>query len=229
MFIKDDLAEYSDNATFKPFFATKRLFSNYIGYTNPYTFSEWEALPADYHVAALYVQFYPEIYKAWNKSKRDYFKDEHDGVEIIIQYLTKNVSKIMEDPKRFSAAYIYRVAYNCIAALSRNDSHIGPFTYRHMHECSNIVTQSTNGTTEELDLFDTIPSVIDIDIIIDADVIEQHRDSFWKIIDNLNPDSRAVVNSLLGKSSKRKVTDEKRAEIMAELRDLLKDYQTVEW
>ena len=224
----DSIAEYTSNAVYKPFLATKQLFSNYIGYVRPYTFSEWAALPEEYRVAALYVQFYPEIYRAWNKAKRSYFTDEHTGVETVIQYLTKNANKILHDPKRFSSSYLYKVAYNCLASLTRNDSYIGPATYRHMHECSNILPCS-DSKDGEIDLFDTVPCTIDIDIIIDSEQVEDKRQELWALISTMPFDVRCFVRSLIGEKTTKQFTPERCKELIEILRESLKDYKTIEF
>ncbi len=98
------------------FYNTYKLYREYIGYTEPYSYRAWMKLPENFKAAALYVQFYNEITLAWYKVKTNWSIEE-EGVETINQYLIKNVSKIKGDKKRFKPAYIYKVAYNCLYCL----------------------------------------------------------------------------------------------------------------
>lgn len=95
------------------FYNTYKLYREYIGFKDDYTYRQWLRLPDKFKAAALYVQFYNEITLAWYKVKTDWSFEE-EGVECINQYLIKNVEKIKKDKKRFTPQYIYKVAYNCL-------------------------------------------------------------------------------------------------------------------
>lgn len=166
---------------------TKKLFTNYIGYNRPLSYSEWLAVADDSKAAVLFVQFYEQITLAWFKSK-SFFVLEEDGVETVLQYLVKNVPIIAEDGKKFTPSYIYRVAYNCLYCISHD---IQRDIERYEREISNIVGYED----EELDLFDTV-----VDNTYDSsdsynDQLTRKR--FWEIIDNMGPETEKVIYHLL--------------------------------
>lgn len=90
--------------------------TSYVKY--PLTWESWMSLEDNMKVAALFVNFYPQIILAYNKQKT-YFLEEEDAVSHVWQYFMKNVEKISEDKKRFTPNYIYRVAYNSINGFVR--------------------------------------------------------------------------------------------------------------
>ena len=98
------------------FYNTYLLYREYIGYKKAFSYKRWMRLPKRFKAAALYVQFYDQITLAWYKVKTKWSIEE-EGVETINQYLIKNVKKIEDDPKRFTPAYIYKVAWNCLYCL----------------------------------------------------------------------------------------------------------------
>ena len=205
--------------TSNEFYTTKRMFISYISYTQPLSYDEWIALPDSHKAAALFVQFFPEITLAWRKNKSPYSL-ETDAVSEVLQYLTKNVSKIEKDPKRFKAPYIYKVAWNCLYCLCRDPNrHKKVFE----NERSNLV--SCNETGDELDLFDTVVS--------NGDVYDQCnqmysdnvlRNKFWELLDDVDSETSFVIAQLLGetvKGKKPKITEERKLEIIQNLRDTL--------
>ena len=165
------------------FYKTLCIYREYIGYKKAYSFNQWKRLPDNQKVAALFVQFYNEITLAWYKVKTEWSIEE-EGVEIINQYLDKNVSKILNDKKRFDPRYIYRVAYNCLYCLCIDPSKNKDRYYK---EQSNI----TNYGEEELDLFDTIISEDTIESII-AD--SKLRD----FVETLDEDFKLYISYTLG-------------------------------
>ena len=98
-------------------YETRNCYRNFLEINIPLTFEQWNELPHDKKAIALYLQFFNEIVLAWEKANTIDFIDCEDGVEVINQYLEKNVSIIEKDPKRFTANYIYRVAYNCMYCI----------------------------------------------------------------------------------------------------------------
>ena len=98
------------------FYNTYLLYREYIGYKEELSYRKWMRLPDRFKAAALYVQFYDQITLAWYKVKTNWSIEE-EGVETVNQYLLKNVKKIEEDSKRFTPAYIYKVAWNCLYCL----------------------------------------------------------------------------------------------------------------
>lgn len=202
------------NAT-SPLRATYNSFKSFIGYSKPLSFDEWSALSDDSKAAALYVQFYDQISLAWYKT-RSFYTPEEDGVSTCLQYLMKNVPVIAENPARFTASYVYRVAYNCMYCICHD---IKKDRERFELECSNIVVSETG---DELDLFDTIAT--DDDILID-----KTKEKFWATIESIGDDALAVVSKLLGESDRSlpKVSEARTEEILAELKDKLAEYLDV--
>lgn len=101
---------------YEEFENAKKMLREATGYRQAYTFDEWKNEDPEKQAAILFIQYFPEITLAWTKAK-SYDGDECEAVSIALQYLQKNVKKIMEDPKRFKASYIYRVAYNCLYCI----------------------------------------------------------------------------------------------------------------
>lgn len=205
----------STSTTSSPLRATYNSFKSFIGYTEPLTFDEWFALADDSKAAALYVQFYDQISLAWYKT-RSFYTPEEDGVSTCLQYLMKNVPVIAENPKRFTASYVYRVAYNCMYCICHD---IKRDRERFELECSNIVISDTG---DELDLFDTV--VEDSDILSD-----KTKEEFWATIESIGEDAVSVVAKLLGESDKSlpKVSPARTAEIIEELKVKLAGYLDV--
>lgn len=197
-----------------PFYATRNLFIEYLNYDAPLTFEEWLSVEDDRKAAVLYVQFFEQITLAWYKV-RSFYTDEEDGVETVLQYLIKNVSILVSDSKRFTRAYIYRVAYNCLYCICHD---LKRPRERFERECSNI--QESQG--EEFDLFDTI---------IDADIIACTCDSesFWAAIHQLRlpEDLLEFVYSLADAKSKPQDLDDRKRAVVAKLREVLASYKDV--
>jgi len=175
------------------FAETRNLFTMYVGYVRPLSYDEWKALPDSHKSAALFVQFYDEITLAWYKLKTTYsYVPDEDGVSTMCQYLEKNVSRILADPKKFSPAYIYTVAYNCLYCITHDKVNLWE---RNKTEISNI-TYSDNG--DELDLFDT---VADTKSAEDASEEESFKKMFWQVIEDSSLETQKVVNYLINGES----------------------------
>lgn len=157
------------------FFATKKMFTNIIGFDNndeSLSFKSWMAIPDSYKSAALFVNFYPTIKAAWTSAKGDGV-DEEDGIECVLQYLEKNVDRIKADQNKYNAKYIYAVAWNSIGCLRRIQGN----QLRSRFESSNIVT----GTSSEMevDLFDTVADC-------QSEIMRDYeREQFWEDIEAL--------------------------------------------
>ena len=84
------------------------------------SYYEWKQLPKSMRAAGLYVQFYEQITLAYYKNKKSYpFIEEETAVETVIQYLMKNVDKIIWQKSRYTPNYIYTVAFKAIYPLGR--------------------------------------------------------------------------------------------------------------
>ena len=177
------------------FYETKICFTEAIGYTRPLSWEEWMKIRSDHKAAALFVQFYADIYGAWNKTKSFYTLEE-DGVSTMMQYLQKNVSLIENCENKFRPAYIYKVAFNCLYCICHD---IKRDRERWENETSNI----TSCGEDELDLFDTVVSHDDNEYIDSID-----RTKLWAIVSSMGPEALKVVDHLingskLGKTPKR--------------------------
>lgn len=169
------------------FYATRELFATHINYNNPLSYDEWLATADDLKAAVLYCQFFDQITLAWFKLKSVY-SSEADGVDEAIQYLQKNVDKIKGDPKRFTAAYIYKIMYNCLYCLCRD-----PNKHKKIYEneCSNI-QMSSDG---EYDVFDTCADYANS---IEANALTIDKEHIWKVIESRGRKTVIVVAELLG-------------------------------
>lgn len=138
------------------FYDTYKLFKDYIGYTQPMTFDQWASLPYDWMPSALYVQFYNQIKMVWNQIKHPCVEPA-EVVDTVLQYLEKNVPKILSDPKRFYAGYIYKITYNCVACLT-----VKPESkYRRRYD-SIYFSTTIDGNDEELEVYYNIPDTVDL-------------------------------------------------------------------
>lgn len=175
------------NANYQ-FLETRNMFRDYLtGYPENITYDEWMKADADDKAALLFVTFYQEITLAWYNAIT-YFKIVHitqeDAVSTVLQYLMKNVDKISEDKNRYSAQYIYRVCYNCLASLAGSR---GIDTIRSHTEISN---EYTDGDTT-VNLWDLVPSEDE-----DLETL-QTKKAIWDIIKKMGPKAEKVVNHLL--------------------------------
>lgn len=199
------------------FRATRSMFRDYLNYERPLSYEEWLAVADDQKAAVLYVQFFDQISLAWYKAK-SFYAVEEDGVSTVIQYLMKNVPLIAEKKSKFSAPYIYRVAYNCLYCICHD---IKRDKLRFELETSNIQTYGD----DEFDLFD---SVSDPDSILENVLDrEHHRERFWGLIEDLDQDSIAVVEQLLNGTSLPADVRKRKDEILEELRTVLADYKAI--
>lgn len=187
------------------FYETKNLFKNYIQYNKPLSYVKWLALNDDHKAAALFVQFFNEILLAWNKAK-SYDGDDEEAVETVLQYLIKNVEIIKKNPSRYKANYIYRVAYNCLYCIC------------HDRKCDKerreyeIYAIQCDSDGQEYNLLDTF--VCNSGSIEDA----LNKQLFWSIIEDLDVDSRALVEKILKSGKLPEKMTPKTQKIVAELR-----------
>ena len=217
--------QISDKAT--QFQQAKIRFREFADYEKPLTYEEWMEAPDECKAAILYVQFYDQITLAWNKTHSVY-SDINDGVSEVLQYLNKNVEKIKADKRRFTPAYIYKVAYNCLYCLCRDMNR-----YRRVYdnECSNIVGYGE----DELDLFDTLVDEEKSEAQFETDKALAYlatSTKFWDIIESMGTKTKLVVAKLLGENSYtpkelNSVSEEETAQIINELRNRLGSYVKV--
>lgn len=175
-------------STVLAFSDTKKNFASFINYQGPLTFSEWCELNQDQKVALLFVQFYNEITLAWAKANNGYdFITGEEGVSTMCQYITKNIPIIEKYPKRFSAAYIYRVAYNCLYCICHDRK---CDKERYENETSAIVVKDG----DEYNLFDTVADKNGTpeDVMNKVDFERE----FWAIIRSLGSEAEKVLRYL---------------------------------
>lgn len=176
------------------FYETKTMFRNYINYSKPLAFDQWDALPDDEKAAVLFLQFFEQITLAWEKLKSVYSLEE-DGVSEVLQYLQKNVAKIHEDPKRFTPAYIYKVAYNCLYCLCRDPNR---YKRAYENETSNIQVVGD----DELDMFDLYVEDQDMLDRVEEQNSEDLRTDFWAMVEDMDIETQKVIAKLMGDTTK---------------------------
>lgn len=174
---------------FKNEFAlTKDIFSEYVDYHDPLSYDEWVAIPNDHKAAVLFCQFYDQITLAWYKLVSDYVS-EADGIEEIMQYLNKNVTKILQDPNRFTPAYIYTVCYNCLYCLCQKDN-----KHRHHYSMNSYVLNDDRNVEESKNT----------NFSCDGGINDSERDAqrtkLWDLIESHGHDAVVVVSDILGET-----------------------------
>ena len=161
----------------------------------PITWESWMNLDDNLKAAALFVNFFKEVTMAYNALKC-YYLDEEDAISHVCQYLIKNVDKIKADRKRFTPAYIYRVAYNCILGFVRVPSR--------KDFADNTTAQYFNIDGEEHDIFEIIED--DTDCFKNAE--------FTRILENLSDEEKSMVSHLIWGSRLKKAEQRKEKELM---------------
>lgn len=211
------------------FYATYKMFRNYLGYDGPLSYELWLALPEDRKAAGLFVQFYDTISLAWFKLRTPAAIEE-DCVSEVIKYLIKNVSKIEEDAKRYSPKYIYRVVYNCIYCKSV-DPYSGQTAATSWYT-NNVSPNVATESGEEMSLFDTMVGTDDDTVFtafLTSDAIKSH---FWKKIYDMGPKAVAVVCIILDEHTSEtrklpKVSEAEFDEILAQLKSELAEFKNI--
>lgn len=113
------------------------------------TYTQWKHKPRNQQCAYLFVTFFSSVKSAWHKAAFSYVSEEQ-AVEVALQYLEKNVDKILKDKKRYSAAYIHTVCYNCMRDLR--------WIQRDMKRARLETPSCIVHDGEELDIFEVLPS-----------------------------------------------------------------------
>ena len=200
-----------NNEVFTPFFETKRMFKNYVNYKKPLTFEEWIKLDSDSKVAVLYVQFFDQIFLAWNKYKTPYCTEE-DAVSIVLQYLFKNVAKIEKEPSRYTPAYIYMVAYNCLIPIC---SRLVKKKNQKIYEVSNVIEIDGSETVDLFDLSDDDPVWNSF-----------NQQEMWIAIESLNlsESMKKFVYSLCDSKQKTFYLSKNKLKIIEQLKKVLETY-----
>ena len=106
------------NKSIHAFADSRKFFRYYLDCKLPLSYDDWVKLPDEHKAAALFVQFYQEILSAWNRCYSSTAISDDSAVSIILQYLQKNVNKIVNDRNRYSCEYVYTVAHNCLSKVT---------------------------------------------------------------------------------------------------------------
>lgn len=201
------------------FYETRRIFAESVPSHVPQSYESWISVPDEYKAAVLYVDFFDQVTMAWFRLKTPAAVEEECVSEVMF-YLQKNVDKIVADKKRFTPAYIYRICYNCIYCKSV-DPYSGQTakTSWHNNTCSNLVSVGD----DVLDLFDTVPSDITTNIGLER---EEEHDVFTALVDaESDPETKIVLAEIIDNKRKTKrISDERRTEILSHLRDNFKSF-----
>ena len=206
----------------REFYETRKVYREYTHYQKPLSFEEWSSLQDCYKTAVLFIQYFDEILMAWNKAK-SYDGDELEAVETVNQYLEKNVSKIVDDPKRFRPAYIYRIAYNCLYCIchdrqkdkDRREKEVDPYV------------DKGDGTYVNLTEFVPSASAQDDFEAVESDrVANSHK--FWSLVEDVDVDAEVLIQYIIGsRKDLTKRASKKREEILSKMRQALLQHPEV--
>lgn len=175
-------------ANLTAFYDTRNLYRESTQYTKPLSFEEWNLRPELHKAAILFVQFFSQITLAWDKANSYDFIEGEDGVSTICQYLEKNVPIIENNPKRFTPAYIYKVAYNCLYCICHDRKCDQD---RWDNETSGIVI--VDG--KEVNLLETVPDEHgSAQACMDSN---NFRKEFWHTVEDMGVKAEKVMQYLL--------------------------------
>lgn len=175
-------------ANLSAFYETRNLFIELTQWHTQLSYEEWSNSPHDHKAALLFVNFFSKMIQAWDKANRFDFIDGEDGVSIVLQYLEKNVAKIEAEPKKFSEAYIYKVAYNCMYCICHDLKSVKD---RWENETSSVTVYEG----EELSVFDKIA---DNRGSAEEELLSiSEQKEFWSIVEDADPKCQKVINYLL--------------------------------
>lgn len=213
------------------FVETYKCLSSQLNYCrHDMTYAQWKRKPCSLQACYLFVNFFPEVNRAWRKAQFSYV-DEAEAVSIALQYLNKNVQKIIQQPNRYKPAYIYQVCFNCIRSLHWKKCDIERF---------NTETSSTfeqNGV--EFSVFDKIADTSSL--VADA-CLDYGCDSIEQVVHSMGVEYENVAYNLFNckvplrkvpKSNKNyssnpfsdiSITQEQADKLTAELKDVLTNY-----
>lgn len=193
------------------FIQTFEMFRDYLSdYPKDLTYDDWNKADAEDKAVLLYVHFFKEVTLAWYNaivSRNISYVTQEDAISIVLQYLMKNVSKIMEDESKYASNYIYRVCYNCIGCLPRPG-------VEKMRDACVISNEYVEGDVA-VDFFDLVPSKDD-----DPETIEI-KEAIWEVIRHMGPKAEKVVNHIINpKDTLKRVTKNSAAGKMDRLADI---------
>lgn len=170
---------------------------------NNLTFNKWMKKPDDLKAAFLFINFYKEIKNARFKAIKMKWVDECKVLSTLFQYLDKNVYRIKDDPKRYTAAYIYQVSYNCMKSTNWDKS------------AENIYNKEVSLTVQindsEFDVCDMLLDVVSevpgvLSGIDQFDIVYDYVPDVFVIIRRLGPEYEKLAYSLITSQGLRRVS-----------------------
>lgn len=196
------------------FYDTRIYFRECLGIIEDVSYRGWMQLSYDDKLPVLYLQFFDQIILAWNRIKTEY-SDDSECVSYVLQYLMKNVRYIMNDEARYTAEYMYTVAYNCLFSKCR--------TRKIDHQRNSI--EVPEYIQDDLSWFD---------ICADSRSVEgmEEAASIWKLLDDQDADTMTVVMHLINKDrgnhDYQAISLQRKREIMRNLKKLLVDFRPIQ-
>ena len=180
-------------ANLTAFYETKMMFVENLQFDHQLSYEEWCNAPDDHKAALLFVNFYAKMVQAWDKANRFDFIPGEDGVSTVLQYLQKNVAKLIEEPAKYSEAYIYKVAYNCMYCICHDLKSVQD---RWDNETSSTVVHDG----EEISLYDDkrYATASAEDVLL----LETEQKAFWELVENSDAKTQKVIDYLLASDPK---------------------------
>lgn len=205
---------------------TFNLFTAALTVESYSNYDEWLLIPDNLKAVALYVMFYEQITLAWVKTKKP-FMEEETAISTLMQYFLKNVPIIESDEKRFTPAYLYKVAFNAFYPLGKIKRDISEFE----HRASAYI--AVNVQMLDLDYEIDLPQYREsafIDLRVDTTDISTliERKEFWKQIEAMDMDTKEVIEGLINRSRVYGPLAKKKTSVIQELRTLLKEFYSFE-
>ena len=185
-------------------------------YKFPMEYDEWMAVPQSKKAAALYVNFYAVIHKAWSFYQNE-FSEEEDVLFTVNQVLMKNVPIIERDSARYTFAYIRTIVCNAVLGYVRRykiRKYIAEHTVSEMedYESDEKSERSFRFPAKEMDV---------LDIIERRDLARR----LWDVIQNLPEEYIEVVENIVSKTHCENVSPKDRRKILADLKIILGDFR----
>jgi len=184
------------------FTETRNMFREATACTYPLSYSDWMSLREDLKAAALFVNFFTEIYGVWCKKKREHSVDD-DGISKVMETLMREVPKISADPNRFTPQYItYNMKLRIGDLLRLKEA---------QNYYDNTVSRYVSVGGDEFDLLDIVGTETDVET-------EMYYKEFWKVIEGMGEAAQTVIDKLLKGN---KCSSKKQVSIIENLRNVL--------
>jgi len=180
-------------ANLTAFYETKRMFTENLQYDHQLSYEEWCNAPRDHKAALLFLTFYTKMVQAWDKANRYDFIPGEDGVSTVLQYLEKNVPKLEAESAKYTEAYIYRVAYNCMYCIC--------------HDLKSVQDRWDNETSDTYSADGEEYSVLDDKKYAKLSAEDElftssDQKAFWELVESDDPKCQKVIDYLLSSDPK---------------------------